>query len=459
MKKGSGLYCLLFRLSARDEFLQVTPRAAVMATPKNVPSQVVQVAEANFMAINSMQSCHTKLRPEDVDHPGLAEAIRLSLTSQTHLQQAADEKFRRAISHVIHGIRNNGRFDFLRRFVAHGSLLPSWETQFTDAPHALNNDELSTLVDFISGHMVSKFQGALAEILSTSELELLINRLRRDGVVPTDAMLILGSRIRCLPRRRYKQMGGKSLKGIQGPDGAVVSFGPKNRIGVHVLIEIKSMYVNPSALRRQFKKHLAAIRRGVRIDGKWFCGNQVQTTRTRDKKIFIVVHPSSWRLTRRFSLDASEDGIQRLVMDDEQTPPMSNRCVKDKRHDWHAITLAWSYEALRAAAFNLVREYIAEVGEDLARNPDPEIPLRTDMTPAQAGPNDLLHQLHIAIARQADTELDANRRKKTIELYNVLAFGWALGHDYRDEKGRPDMMYPADLDRLLGQAQEVGRST
>ncbi len=135
-------------------------------------------------------------------------------------------------------------------------------------------------------------------------------------------------------------------------------------------------------------------------------------------------------------------------MQDQQLPVTSDTYAEDEAHGWHVVTLAWSYDALRAAAFCLARGYMAEVGEALASNPDPDVPLRTDMSPAEAGPNDLLHQLHVAIARQADIEPDAKRRRETIELYNVLAFGWALGHDYRNSDGMPDMMYPEDLYRL-----------
>ena len=90
---------------------------------------------------------------------------------------------------------------------------------------------------------------------------------------------------------------------------------------------------------------------------------------------------------------------------------------------------------------------LAPTDEALAKNPDPDVPLRTDMSPQQAGSNDLLLQLHVAIARQADTEPNADRRRKTIELYNVLSFGWALGHNHRDADGKPVMMYPEDLAR------------
>ncbi len=87
---------------------------------------------------------------------------------------------------------------------------------------------------------------------------------------------------------------------------------------------------------------------------------------------------------------------------------------------------------------------MAEVGEALAS--DTEVTMRTDMTAAEAGRNDLLHELHVAIARQADAEPDRMRRDKTIELYNVLGFGWALGHGFRGADGRPRMMHVEDLE-------------
>ena len=45
-------------------------------------------------------------------------------------------------------------------------------------------------------------------------------------------------------------------------------------------------------------------------------------------------------------------------------------------------------------------------------------------------------------------ETNAERRSSTIELYNVLAFGWYMGHALRGAEGMPSMMDPEDLDRL-----------
>jgi hypothetical protein len=402
-----------------------------------------------------MIPCQTRLLPDDVECAELASALRVSLGHRgSDALGIVDERFREAMSDVIQGIQNHGRFDFLRRFIAHGSLLPSWESHFVDRPRALSDDELVSFVDFVSGHMVTKFQGRLAEVLSTTGLTSLVEKLKAQGSASENATVVLGSAIRCLPRHERRKIGChlEATKGIQGPDGIVVSVEPENRLVIHAIIEIKSTYVSPRKLAVQFKRHLAAVARGVKVGHEWFDGNTVQMGSTGGREpgavAQIFVQPARWLLTRGFHFERTENAGRRLVMQDQQLPVTGDTNAKDETHGWHVVTLAWSYDALRAAAFCLTRGYMAEVGEALARNPDPDVAMRTDMSPAEAGPNDLLHQLHVAIARQADMEPNAERRKKAIELYNVLAFGWALGHNYRDADGVPDMMYPEDLDRI-----------
>lgn len=397
----------------------------------------------------------TQLLPEDVECAELACALRASLgTLKSCTQEIVNERFREAMSDVIRGIQNHGRFDFLKRFIAQGSLLPSWESHFENTPHALNDHELATVVDFVSGHMVTKFQGRLAEILSAPGLGRMVTKLKSEGKTSEYATEVLGSEIRCLPKHHKRKLRWRcdASKGIQGPDGLIISVQPENRLVIHAIIEIKSTYVRPSKVAAQFNNHLTALARGVKIGDEWFDANMVQMGSTRRREASAVarifVQPARWTLTRRFHFEPTENSGRRLVMQNQQLPVTCDSYAKDEAHGWHVVTLAWSYDALRAAAFCLARRYMAEVGEALASNPDPDVPLRKDMPPAEAGPNDLLHQLHVAIARQAEMEPDADRRKKTIELYNVLAFGWALGHNYRDADGMPDMMYPEDLDRL-----------
>lgn len=407
-----------------------------------------------------MIPCQTQLLPDDVECAELAWALRVALGQrEKDARGIVDQRFREAISDVIKGIQNHGRFDFLKRFIAHGSLLPSWESHFVNTPRALNDDELASFVDFVSGHMVTKFQGCLAEILSATGLASVVKKMKAEGSVSENAIVVPGSEIRCLPRHKGRKIGRRHevSKGIQGPDGIVVSVEPGNRLVIHAIIEIKSMYVSPSKVAAQFKRHLAALARGVKIGDEWFDANTVHMGRIGHKETIAVaqiyVQPARWLLTRGFHFEPTENAGRLLVMQDQRLPVTGGTSAKDEAKGWHVVTLAWSHDALRAAAFCLAHGYMAEVGEALARNPDPEVPLRTDMSPAEAGPNDLLHQLHVAIARQADIEPDAGRRKRTIELYNVLAYGWTLGHGYRGADGMPDLMYPEDLDRRSQMAE------
>lgn len=157
----------------------------------------------------------------------------------------------------------------------------------------------------------------------------------------------------------------------------------------------------------------------------------------------IYVRPSLWLLARGFRFEAREGGSN-LVMDEQELPPIGNVVRRLSPNTW-MVELAWSYDVLRAASFRLAHRYMVEVGEALATDEEFSTGLRTDMTAAEAGMNDLLVELHVAIARQADAEPRPRRRQKTIELYNVLAFGWALGHDFRDGDGDPCMMDVQDL--------------
>ncbi len=227
----------------------------------------------------SMIPCHTQLLPDDVECAELAQAIRVALGYRGKCTRGiVDERFREAMSDVIQGIHNHGRFDFLKRFIAHGSLLPSWESHFADTPRALNDDELVSFANFVSGHMVTKFQGRIAEVLSTIALASVVEKMKAEGSASENAIVVLGSSIRCLPKREGRMIGRRraASKGIQGPDGIVVSVEPGNRLAIYAIIEIKSTYVRPSKIASQFKSHLAALARGVKVGGEWFDANSLK---------------------------------------------------------------------------------------------------------------------------------------------------------------------------------------
>ena len=321
---------------------------------------------------------------------------------------------------VIRGIRSRGRFQLLRRFIAHGSLLPSWESRLVDATGALRESELVACIDFISGHMVSKFQGMLAEILASTCVHQVVAQLARDGLTPDGAELVWGNRVRCRPLRARFGPDVTRQRGVLGPDALLVSRSGGS-LHLHAVIEVKSMQLSDAKLIRQAAQHVAALDRGVAIDGIWGPCAPVDRDRL---KLFIVL-PHDGGMAR-----ASNGPGERTLTDRARL-----------------LLLPWSRSALRAAAFGLVHRFMAEVGTSLARQPEAGFALRDDMTPEAAGENDFLHQLHVAIVRQASCERNVSRRQRLIDLYNVLSFGWEVGHDCRDADGEVVMMYPEDAER------------
>lgn len=350
-----------------------------------------------------------------------------------------EEIFAAAMDDVIRGIE--ARHRILKRFIAYGPFLPSWHTKYPDSADPLDDKELAACLDLVSDHVVSKFQGALAELLASAALSDLVRTLRESGRLVPNATLVFGGAIRCAGRSARQRTGSSGSLGIQGPDALVYRPLSESEIEVCLLAEIKSMYVSPRRLLRQWQGHLAAVRRGVRLRGRWFAPADIRAD-SASGPIRVFVRPTPWRMTRSYRIEPDFRGVGQILMEEQALPAEAGSTEQTGSNEW-AIRLAWSRDVLRAAAFCLAHRYMRTVGAALAR--DPEGPTRTDMSAEDAGENDFLAQLHVAIARQDDAEPDPIRREKTIELYNVLGFGWALGHGYRDDRGEPSMLYFDDL--------------
>jgi len=398
----------------------------------------------------------TKLSLDDLEFTELSRDLRDALLHgesgrDSDAEQRATALFRGSISEVVQGIQRHGRFALLKRFIAHGSLLPSWEEASANSANPLSDEELGSCVNFVSGHMVTKFQGELAEILARPALEELLVDLKKRGVVPHSARLVPGSRVRCRSSRVSLTNAADSGNSVKGPDGLLASADSEGNWQAHALVEVKSAYTPPGRLQRQSRRHLNSLRNGFAIDGEWLFPagrSEPKKTGAVDPSAFhVYVLPRTWKLDTLFHFEATESG-RVLVMEQPVIPPVPHSIQRIDQRDWR-IHLRWSRGALRSSAFTLTHLYMREVGDALAQDSDPSVTVRADMLPADAGMNDFLHQLHVAIVRHADVEPDQRLREKTIELFNVLAFGWALGHGFRDEDGRPTMMYSEDLDDVL----------
>lgn len=359
---------------------------------------------------------------------------------------AAEAIFSAEMADVTQGIERKERFDLLKRFIAHGCLLPSWEKGFQNSKNALDDVELADCIDFVTGHMVSKFQGKLTELLAAAPITDKVNDLMNSGLLPPGGSLAFGSALRCMAFSRAPAvLPNSDLRGVEGPDAVYWRVPAEEFIEVCLIAEIKSYQVTPKLLRRQSDGHLRAIDRGLRIQGTWYAPQNIRCRPGGIQRIYVC--PSDWSLTRHFTVTTDPNGTEQISMD-EQTLPDASQTIRPLEEGEWMIRLAWSHDAVRAAAFGLMLRYMRGVGEALAA--DPKGKIRQDMSPAEAGENDFLSQLHVAIVRQMEGEPDARRRMKTIDLYNVLGFGWALGHGFRDKDGNHSMLFYEDL-------REIGR--
>ncbi len=259
----------------------------------------------------------------DLRCPALAGDIRGALKAHCDFSSrrkcspsSIDSAFRFAMDDVVRVIRekHGRRFDLFKQFIVNGSLLPSWDTSSKNSGHPLNDEEVASCIDFITGQMVTKFQGKLAELLSIAPIIEIVRGLDVNWVFPQNVSIVLGSDIRCRPQIiRGKLVEGGYPKGVDGPD--IIAFRKTccGRIQILLVGEIKSMRVSFSSLRRQMAKHLTAISRGLSIRGKWYDRDKILMGMPCRRKgegrvIQVYVRPSSWHLTRKFHLVPDAQG-------------------------------------------------------------------------------------------------------------------------------------------------------
>lgn len=84
----------------------------------------------------------------------------------------------------------------------------------------------------------------------------------------------------------------------------------------------------------------------------------------------------------------------------------------------------------------------------------------SEMTAAEAGKNAIKMMLYYALQPDVHraTQADQAKRKlpgkvvrrlnRAVALYNTYGFGYALGMNFRNPQGRPEMLWPEDLDEI-----------
>ena len=136
------------------------------------------------------------------------------------------------------------------------------------------------------------------------------------------------------------------------------------------------------------------------------------------------------RIYRQYALSASISNQQR------NTPNPTGD------NEW-CITLRWSAEALAEAAYEMTFWYMEKVGEVIYSKSVPEG--WEEMSPSEAGRNAVKNMLYYAILRCRSIR----EEQRAIALYNSYGYGYALGMNYKNAKGRREMLWSQGLDEIL----------
>ena len=310
----------------------------------------------------------------------------------------------------------------------------------------ISDEQAATVVNFITGHMVKSFQGALAELLAVAPCLSRLRRRQQQGAVPTEARLFVGDAVKVRQLRRPAFAKGADFHFLIAPAPSETNDAPAvTLLGIG---EVKSNFTPAARLAAQVEKHRARPRSGVRL-GNRECS--VATLAGGAATFSVVVQPDDWRLPRTLRWEPTGNGRQ-LHLDRGAPTHPDDRIEQISAKDWR-ITLRWSREALAAAAYDMTFWYMEKVGEVIYRQRS-DLPKNwTEMSAAEVGRNAAKQMLHYAVfrflphrsKRTAPFHLPLNH---AVALYNTYGFGYALGMNYRGEDGFRDMLYPEDLDEI-----------
>ncbi|MCC7387316.1 MAG: hypothetical protein IT431_00965 [Phycisphaerales bacterium] len=346
--------------------------------------------------------------------------------------------FRASLDEAIRDIQTHRRGKLIQRLLRDGPYEDSGEIPSELAGKRLTDDETAAAVAFVHSHLVSCFQGALAELLSVGPCVRLVRALVESGRLPAAARLLVGDSV-LAPRAA----GGQFAKAADlhvlahDLDAAAVTV-----LGV---AEVKSYSRTTRAASTQLTQHLDRARHGLRVQGRAYPPERVRFGPGNNGRVIQVqVRTSRWKLPRGFSFDDAS-GKYLLV---GETPALQDQdnVIEPQGHDRWRITLRWSHEALAAAAYDISFWYMEEVGAVLFAEPDARP--WPEMTPEEAGRNAAKQALYYAILRARN----AAEAESAVALYNTYGFGYALGMNFRNGRRR-EMLWPEQLREIAAKGR------
>ena len=376
--------------------------------------------------------------------PGLAQDVEAAIKSALSDGAVFAEGngalpiFRRALADSIRSIESHPRGDLFQEFLRKGPYEDVGKIPPDIAPLRLSDAETAAVITFIFSHMVNCFKGAVTELLAAGACTRLVKRLKRDGGLPDGARLYVGDSVRTHRKKGKGLLKGADLHILVGQRGGSAT----SCIAVAGVAEVKSYIRSQGRLDEQLDRHLRRARRGLCVGGVDYPAEKICLGFGKDQRVVrITVLPSNWKLPRTYRFENSEKGRLLCVTpgcpsrEDDEIPRTSDA-------EWD-IRLRWSKEALAEAAYEMTFWYMSQVGERVYSE---SLPRGWEkMTPSDAGRNAAKMMLFYAILRCRR----AQEEQRAIALYNSYGYGYALGMNYRNAKGRREMLWPQDLDEIL----------
>lgn len=345
--------------------------------------------------------------------------------------------FKRSLDAAIRDIGKHPRGKLFRRLIEYGPYHPDApESVTSDGESTLSDTECGLCVEFIFSHMVNRFKGELAELLSIEPCLELVHKLKNEGLLPKGVNLYWGDMVQ--ERRRTKTMKGKFNvrwgSFAKGADGLIVEqissqhVNPKNVLKIHGVIEVKSMPLSKRKVLDQINSHISRLNGGVKLGAMIWPPDQISYS----SMLRIIVVPSTWKLSRKW-YNVKTDRGRKIVLSEPSEPPIQTRAEKLQPNLWR-IKLAWSQELLNQTAYEMTFWYMSQVSMHVYTKKS--LPKGWEyMTAKEAGYNAIKMMLYYILLRH----ISERQSRLAIKLYNVYSFGYPLGVDSKD------MLWPEDF--------------
>ncbi|MFB3896816.1 MAG: hypothetical protein ACE14V_11010 [bacterium] len=375
----------------------------------------------------------------DILGQDLETRLALALASDTVFPTGNDpiSIFRSALSSSIRNIQTHPRGKLFQEFLIkgpygdHGPIPQDKRDLFS------SDEEVTRVIAFIYGHMVNCFKGAITELFATVPCIKIINQLQQEGKLPATARLYAGDTVYVKKLNKEGYAKGADLHILIDNDIAALN----TKITIAGVGEVKSYFRPKKHLIAQVDNHILRLKKGIKVGMTEYSSENIAIGYGKTPYLArITVYPDTWKLPRTFHFEPNEKG-RLLYVDPMQPPEYDDRITRINETDWQ-VTLRWSKEAIAEAAYEMTFWYMGKVGEEIYAQQKPKG--LEYMSPDEAGRNVAKMMLYYSILRcRTDREY-----QRAIALYNSYCFGYALGMNYKDDKGRREMLWPEDLDKL-----------